>query len=142
MFFQDGDIPKTTLADRACCYPTTTLAWSTFGTFYIQSQWSWRIPSLLQGLPSLFQFSLIYFIPESPRWLVDHGKEEQARVIFTKYHCNGDHTDPLIDFEIEEIKTAIVLENEARQGTGWKSLIATKGNRKRMTVIIAIAFFS
>jgi len=36
----------------------------------ITSDWSWRIPSILQAAPSLLQISLIFFIPESPRWLI------------------------------------------------------------------------
>ncbi|KAG8685285.1 hypothetical protein FRC09_014850, partial [Ceratobasidium sp. 395] len=39
----------------------------TLGTFNMKSNWSWRIPSLLQAVPSLFQISFVYFIPESPR---------------------------------------------------------------------------
>ena len=32
-------------------------AWSTYGTFKIQNSWSWRIPSVLQGVPSIIQVS-------------------------------------------------------------------------------------
>lgn len=39
----------------------------TLGTFDIKSNWSWRIPSLLQVVPSILQISFVYFIPESPR---------------------------------------------------------------------------
>lgn len=42
-------------------------AFTTFGTFRIPNTWSWRIPSLLQGLPSMFQIFLIWLLPESPR---------------------------------------------------------------------------
>lgn len=42
-------------------------AWCTYGTFRLQSDWSWRIPSLLQaGIPAI-QFALFYWLPESPR---------------------------------------------------------------------------
>lgn len=32
-------------------------AWSTFGSFKINSSWAWRLPSALQGLPSVLQVS-------------------------------------------------------------------------------------
>ena len=43
---------------------------------------------------------------------------------------------------MEEIKAAIELDETVAENYGWKSLVSTKGNRKRMTVIVAIAFFS
>ena len=48
--------------------------------------------------------------------------------------------DPLVLFELEEIKAAIELDETVAENYGWKSLVSTKGNRKRMTVIVAIAF--
>ena len=51
-------------------------------------------------------------------------------------------TNPLVLFEMEEIRGAIELDRVTAQNYGWKSLLETRGNRKRMTVIVAIAFFS
>jgi len=117
-------------------------AWCTYGTFYIHSTWSWRIPSILQGLPSLFQLSMIYFVPESPRWLVRKGRENEALQTLAKAHANGDINDPLVSFEMAEIKEAIIVEEEASKNTNFLTLISTKGNRKRLILIVAIAFFS
>lgn len=117
-------------------------AWTTFGTFRIDNTWSWRIPSLLQGLAPLIQAALILFFPESPRWLVDHGRDEQAIHTLAKYHCGGDLDDPLVAFEYDEIKEALRVEKAANAESTYKSLFVTKGNLKRMRIIIAIAFFS
>jgi MFS family permease len=40
----------------------------TLGTYDIPSNWAWRIPSLIQIVPSLLQLTFIWFIPESPRY--------------------------------------------------------------------------
>lgn len=117
-------------------------AWTTYGTFRIPNTWGWRIPSALQGVPSIIQFCLIFFIPESPRWLVDHGKDEQAIRILAKHHCGGNFDDPLVQYEYQEIKAALAAEKEANASTSYKSLFTTRGNLKRMRIIIAIAFFS
>ncbi|PPQ71576.1 hypothetical protein CVT24_006431 [Panaeolus cyanescens] len=117
-------------------------AWVTFGTFRIPSTWAWRIPSALQALPSVIQILLIYFVPESPRWLISKGRDEQALNTLAYYHANGDSSDPLVKYEFEEIKTAISIDREISQNVGWLSLIKTPGNRRRMRIIIAIAFFS
>lgn len=150
--------PLTSLYNSSWYLGSIVAAWATFGTFRIQNDWSWRIPSLLQGLPSVLQVSrvttassalltflqvaLILTIPESPRWLMDKGREEAARKVLVKYHCGGDESDPLAAYEFEEIRNALQIEKEANSSSSFKSLFVGKGNQRRMLVIIAIAFFS
>ena len=60
------------------------------------SSWAWRLPSLLQGLPAVLQVSLVWFAPESPRWLVSKGREVQALRILAHYHADGNEYVSLI----------------------------------------------
>ncbi|KAG8725559.1 hypothetical protein FRC09_011286 [Ceratobasidium sp. 395] len=115
--------------------------WSTFGTFRIPNDWSWRIPSALQGLSSLIQFVFVWFIPDSPRWLISKGRDQQARDILQKWHAGGEENNGLVNFEYREIKRAIVLEAE-QDRSSWVDLFRTPGNRRRMRIIIAVALFS
>jgi sugar porter (SP) family MFS transporter len=118
-------------------------AWTTFGTFRMKgSSWAWRIPSALMGLPSVLQVFLIWFVPESPRWLIGKGRDEEAIRVLAHYHGKGNAQDPLVVFEYAEIKKAIELDREIESSVGWKTLFATPGNRRRMRIIIALAFFS
>lgn len=50
--------------------------------------------------------------------------------------------DPLVQYEFQEILTTIQLDKEVKDTVGWTTLFKTPGNRKRMRIIIAIAFFS
>ncbi|KAG9309327.1 putative hexose transporter [Chiua virens] len=119
-----------------------TLANQTYGTFHVPNSWAWRIPSALQGLPSVIQVCLIWFVPESPRWLVNQGREAEALRILAYYHANGNERDALVEYEFEEIKEAIKFDREVSKNVGWSSLFKTVGNRKRMRIITAIACFS
>ena len=50
--------------------------------------------------------------------------------------------DPLIQYEFDEIKAAISQDRESAKSVGWSSFVATKGNKKRFAIIIALAVFS
>ncbi|KAK1920766.1 general substrate transporter [Papiliotrema laurentii] len=117
-------------------------AWVTYGTFTMGNNWAWRIPSLLQALASVLQILLIYALPESPRWLVENGKTEEAARVLTKYHAGGNPNDPLIELELAEIHMAIETDKEINETTSYLTLFRNKANRSRTLIIIAIGFFS
>lgn len=116
-------------------------AWVTYGTININNTWAWRIPSMLQALPSLLQVAAVGFMPESPRWLVSRGRDEEARAILTRLHGNGDPEDEVVRLEFAEIKEAITME-QAVSKRQWKELIATPGNRMRTFICICVGLFS
>ncbi|CAL1706001.1 unnamed protein product [Somion occarium] len=134
--------PATSLYNSLWFLGSIIAAWTTFGTFNIPSSWSWRIPSALQATPSVAQLCLIWFVPESPRWLCSKGREAEALNTLAYYHANGDAEDPLVEYEFEEIKAAIKFDREVAANVGWMSLIRTPGNRKRLRIMVAIAIFS
>ncbi|KIK63084.1 hypothetical protein GYMLUDRAFT_163887 [Collybiopsis luxurians FD-317 M1] len=120
-------------------------AWVCFASFHQKdsSMWTWRIPTLVQAFVPVLQVCLVWFIPESPRFLVSKGYDGQAARVLTKYHANGGtENDPLVVFELAQIRHAIRMEQEFNKSTSYLSLFATPGNRKRMKIIIAIALFS
>ena len=117
-------------------------AWITFGTFRIGNTWAWRIPSLLQGLSSIVQIGLCFLVEESPRWLISKERYDDAKKLITKYHANGNESDPMIALEMEEISVALRLEAEYNRTTSYLSFFQTKGNRRRFFIILAVGFFS
>jgi hypothetical protein len=90
----------------------------------------------------VLQVALILFAPESPRWLVAKGRDAQALKTLAYYHADGNEQDPLVQYEYEEIKAAIEFDRTVAANVGYKSLFTTIGNRKRMRIIVALAFFS
>lgn len=116
-------------------------AWVSFGTNNIVGNWAWRVPCLLQAIPSLFQIFFIWFVPESPRWLIAKGKHAQAKAILTKYHASGDENDELVAVEYHEIQQTISLEQEYEK-TAWSELWSTPGNRHRLLILVSFGLFS
>jgi MFS family permease len=116
-------------------------AWLTFGTNYIQNDWSWRIPSIGQALPSVIQIIFVWFVPESPRFEISKGRVESALKILADVHAQGDQDDEVVQLELREIRETIQLEQQY-ENTGWTELWRTKGNRHRLVILVTAGFFS
>lgn len=115
-------------------------AWITFGVAKMTTQWSWKIPTLLQMAPSLYQLCIIWFCPESPRWLVAYGREEKALQVLVKFHGGGDPNSELVATELAEIKEAVARDTEANMT--WRDIFRSKANWKRIFLCDCVATFS
>lgn len=101
------------------------------------NDWSWRMPSVLQAACPIIQLVLVFFCPESPRWLIAHNKEDEAFEVLTKYHAGGDRNSELVKFEMAEIKAAIAKEQSGRK-VSWATWFKTKANLHRLFITIAL----
>lgn len=129
----------TALFNTSYALGSIVAAWVTFGTFRIASSAAWRIPSGLQGLPSVIQLLGLYFVPESPRWLISKDRNEEALETLAKYHAEGNKDDALVQFEYNEILDALVYERSIDRNSWIKNYLEftrTKGNRKRLFILL------
>ena len=115
-------------------------AWVTFGVTKINSEWQWKLPTLLQIVPSVYQLALIGFCPESPRWLVANGKEDKALRILTKYHGEGNPSNTLVATEFAEIRTGIARDRELN--ISWGAFFRSVPNWKRIFLCTCVGCFS
>ncbi|KAL8792196.1 MAG: hypothetical protein Q9195_005218 [Heterodermia aff. obscurata] len=72
--------------------------------------------TLLQGgiiIPLLFLFAIIWLMPESPRWLVKVGREDEARYILGR--LRGEDASGLAEAEFQDIRNVAELEKNAGQ---------------------------
>lgn len=72
------------------------MAWIGWGTLQINGNWSWRSIALLQCLPAVIQLGGIYWVPESPRFLIFRNKPEKALEMLAYYHAGGDVSDATV----------------------------------------------
>lgn len=117
-------------------------AFVTFGTRNYASSWGWRIPSLLQILLPLLAIPGLIMCPESPRWLVAAGRNEEAHKILSDFHAGGDRNAALLNYEILEIEETIAAEKAAKDSASYRDMVRTKGNRWRLAITISLAIFS
>uniref|UniRef100_A0ACD5UZQ2 Uncharacterized protein n=1 Tax=Avena sativa TaxID=4498 RepID=A0ACD5UZQ2_AVESA len=100
--------------------------------------WRWMLG--VAGLPAVFQFVLMLFLPESPRWLYRKGRVEEAEAILRKiYRAEGE-----VEREMQELKESV--EAEAReQGSAEKvslaALVKTKTVRRGLVAGVGLQVF-
>ncbi|KAI7978255.1 hypothetical protein EIK77_001198 [Talaromyces pinophilus] len=114
----------------------------TYGCQYINSDYSWRIPLILQCFTCLVVIASVFFMPESPRYLMANDETEKAIEILAKYHGNGDRHARLVMLEVEEIKEN--LRQDALYNKGiwdWRPLFATHNSRWRTSQAIMMGVF-
>ncbi|GAA2435104.1 sugar porter family MFS transporter [Streptomyces macrosporus] len=93
----------------------------------------WRMMFGLAVIPAVVLVVGMALLPESPRWLVEHGRREAARAVLARLRRPGED----VDAEIEDI--AAVSRGEGRGG--WREL-RRPWVRPALVVAIGIAAFS
>ncbi|KAK4936141.1 hypothetical protein LTR10_022937 [Elasticomyces elasticus] len=113
-------------------------AWFCFGALsWAETSWRWRAPCLFQALAPIIVLGHLFFVPESPRWLVHHDRSDEAMRILAAEHANGDVEDELVKYEYNEICQAIRYEEENKK-TKYTDFLKTPGNRRRLLVLITM----
>ncbi|KAN0122810.1 hexose transporter-like protein [Hyaloscypha variabilis] len=111
------------------------------GTSDMKTNWSWRLPSLLQMTPSLLQITFIFFVPESPRWLVSKDRYDEALELLIKYHGEGDRDSVLVQAEMAQIQSTIKIELEHTKQS-WMDMLRTSGMRRRVVIASFLGWFT
>lgn len=94
--------------------------WIDYGTNYIggtgegQSEAAWRIPLGLQLAPAIVLGIGILFMPFSPRWLVNQGRDDEALAVLASTR-NLPPDSELVRIEFLEIKAQYLFEQETSQ---------------------------
>lgn len=117
-------------------------AWATYGTRNYGSNWTWRVPCLLQVLIPVLIIPGLLLAPESPRWLFSKDRVEEARAFLIKSHAGGDENSKLVAFELAEIQGTLEMERLAKSSTSYVDMVKTKGNRHRLFISITLGVFA
>lgn len=115
------------------------IAW---GTANIEGDWSWRSITLIQVVPSVIQLCGIWWVPESPRYLVNKERHQEALHILTKWHAGGNPHNATVQFEFREIRETIRIQKETESTTSYRDFLRTRGNRWRLLIIVSLGVIS
>ncbi|KIW13391.1 hypothetical protein PV08_08579 [Exophiala spinifera] len=101
------------------------------------TQWAYRIPFGIQWMWPLPIFVVCWFAPESPWWLIRHGKLDQARATLLRLTSNENP-----DFNVEDSLAMMIHTNELElhQTAGTSFLDCFKGVNLRRTELTVMTW--
>jgi MFS family permease len=74
----------------------------------------WRFPLGCVCAPTIIILTTVWFVPESPRWLVGHGQAQEAREILAKVRGDLALDDPILEAEMQELIAVVELSHKKR----------------------------
>lgn len=105
-----------------------------FSNYYFQQTISdpdlkWRIMLGVEAVPALLYLLLLFFVPRSPRWLMQKGKDEEAKIVLLKIHGKE-------QAEVEHKEIYANLHNESKKEKArWADVFSA-----RMKTVLIIGF--
>ncbi len=105
-----------------------------FSNYYFQQtiadpDLKWRMMLGVEAIPAIIYFILLFFVPRSPRWLMQKNKEEEAMNVLVKVHGQA---QSLIEFnEIDRSLKEEINKDKAR----WSDVFSS-----RMKTVLIIGF--
>ncbi|KAB8233750.1 general substrate transporter [Aspergillus alliaceus] len=109
--------------------------WIDFGFYFVKgNSVSWRFPLAFQVILSLIVMAFITVFPESPRWLVKMGRQEEAREILAALADQEPHAED-INMALRDIERSLALS-----GSGsWKDMLTMGEQRLFHRTVLAAA---
>jgi len=105
-----------------------------FSNYFIQDivtdperNWRWMLG--VGAIPAVLYFLLLYIVPQSPRWLVQHGRAEEARKVLSKIGGN-DYSDVILNEIRENVK-----KDEGKKKTYFRDIF-----KKQLKYVLLIGF--
>lgn len=105
--------------------------WIDFGLSFVDSQASWRFPIAFQIFFAIIIVLFVLELPESPRWLILKGQEDEAMEVLGAL-SGLPSDDPFIHSEFSAIKDTVLL----MQQSGWRDLFSMGEERRFHRVVL------
>ncbi|XP_042519574.1 probable inositol transporter 2 [Macadamia integrifolia] len=99
--------------------------------------WRWMLG--VAGLPALFQFVLMWGLPESPRWLYRKGREEEAKAILKRIYPTDE-----VEIEIQALKESVeteVKEEGSSEKINFTKILKTRTVRRGLVAGVGLQIF-
>lgn len=123
-------------------------SWIGFGVYFISASGSdstfpWRFPLAFQAVPALLLLAGSYWLPYSPRWLMQKGRFEEAEAVLKRLHSHkGDTLHEQAIKEFYQMKKQLEQDRAIKAKVSSFELFKTASNRKRAAICAAMMWFN
>lgn len=114
--------------------------WTGVGFYFLPgNDIQWRMPFVIICGLCLLVLVLLPFIPESPRWLMMKGRQEEAEIVVRMLHTDrGDTNDTFVRFEISQMD--LQIQEERDLSVSYWQMFAEKRWRRRSLLCVLVGF--
>lgn len=109
--------------------------WVGYGTFRIDNDLAWQVPIGLQLLAGVVMLIGLYFIPESPRWLIYRDRNTEALRILAELRSKGNTHDVEVQMEFTGIVQDVSYDKMAYKQRFLSLLRKGNDNNRRRTLL-------
>ncbi|KAJ0328478.1 hypothetical protein COL5a_004786 [Colletotrichum fioriniae] len=113
--------------------------WVAYGASFIPGDGGWRLPVWCQLVTSGIVVAFVFFLPESPRWLVANDRHEEAAKILTQLHGEKDPNHPIVQLQMKEMMAQISNEASDKKWWDYHELWNTHSARRRLICVLGMA---
>ncbi|KAF7563849.1 hypothetical protein G7046_g248 [Stylonectria norvegica] len=118
----------------------STVAWVSFGTWYATNETvQWRVPLALTCVAPLFMAVGVWFIPESPRWLIWNDRKDEAWAIIKRLHFDPEDVDA-VHARAEYTQIVRQTEYDKQFDVSYWQMFKVPSWRKRSLLVIFLLF--
>ncbi|KAJ5081528.1 general substrate transporter [Penicillium alfredii] len=104
--------------------------WLNYGLSFASGPVSWRFPLSFQFVFNIILFFTVPWLPESPRWLISHGRENEAEQIIADLE-DKDSSDAFIQLQMSEIRHSV--EYERANSVSFRDILRGRAHEKAGT---------
>ncbi|KAJ5085495.1 general substrate transporter [Penicillium argentinense] len=115
--------------------------WLGYGCSYVQGSFQWRFPLAFQCVPGIVLAAGVWFLNESPRWLMEKDRHDEALAALHRLHGDGTpEKEQYIELEYQEIRDTIEAERALTKIT-FTSIVTKSSWRRRLILGCAVQAF-
>ncbi|KAH6676855.1 putative MFS monosaccharide transporter [Plectosphaerella plurivora] len=116
-------------------------SWVTYGTAFLSGDITWRLPTWLQMASSIYICIGVFFIPDTPRWLMAQDRQDAAEAVLVKYHGEGSRENPWVALQLAEMRAQISQDGTDKRWWDYSGMFKTAPARRRLLCVVAFSWF-
>ena len=107
------------------------------GFHFVSADYQWRLNFVIAATVALCLLCSLILLPESPRWLVEHGRPEEAgKILYNIHKTKDDPEGRIAHAELTQIVAQVEVDRSLP--TSWIHIFRTPSLRKRLICTLLV----